>query len=321
MAMIDITRRQGLLGAGAIALLGGGYVWSRFQNSVAKATRRVSGCSQTIDTRFGTLEYAVAGSGPPLLMIHGTGGGFDQGLRFASALQRKGHQIIAPSRFGYLRSDFPVDPSLANQADAFVELLDHLRIDRLPVIGGSAGALSASAFALRHPDRCTSLILLVPAANVSGTDPVEMSAVQQTAVRALLNSDFLYWSALEAAPEQLMGALLATDPRLLSKVGTGERKRAFAILSDIMPIHARTKGMLNDAEQAGNPAKMDFSALKVPLLLISAEDDRFGTASTARKIAALVSHSELTILPDGGHIWLGHDEAVAMRMHVFLGRG
>lgn len=34
---------------------------------------------------FGTLEYAVAGSGRPLLMICGTGGGFDQGLGFAAA--------------------------------------------------------------------------------------------------------------------------------------------------------------------------------------------------------------------------------------------
>ena len=251
-------------------------------------------------------------------MIHGTGGGFDQGLGFASALQRRVHRIIAPSRFGYLQSDFPVDPSLANQADAFVALLDHLRIDQLPVIGGSAGALSASVFALRHPDRCTALVLLVPAANVSGSDPVEMSGPQQSAVRALLNSDFLYWSALETIPEWLIGTLLATDPSLLSKVSPSERKRAFGIASDIMPIHARTKGMLNDAAQAGHPAKVDFSLLRMPVLVISAEDDRFGTAATARKIAAMVPRSELTILPDGGHIWLGHDEAVAERMQAFI---
>ena len=29
-------------------------------------------------------------------------------------------RVIAPSRFGYLRSDFPVNPSLAEQADALV---------------------------------------------------------------------------------------------------------------------------------------------------------------------------------------------------------
>lgn len=114
----------------------------------------MAGASELIPTPFGDMEYAVAGEGPSLLMIHGTGGGFDQGLTFADAIIRRGRRIISPSRFGYLRSAFPADPSSENQADAFVRLLDHLKIDRLPVAGGSAGALSAPQFALRHPDRC-----------------------------------------------------------------------------------------------------------------------------------------------------------------------
>ena len=315
---IQTTRRHCLLGAGAIALLTGGYTWSRFQRAVRSAKDRVSSKSSLIRTPFGVLEYAVAGSGSSILMIHGTGGGFDQGLRFGAALQRRGHSIIAPSRFGYLRSDFPADPSVANQEDAFVTLLDHLGIDRLTVVGGSAGALSATAFALRHPERCTALVLLVPAANVSDSDPVEMTALQQKAVRVLLNSDFAYWSALEAAPDKLIGTLLATDPRLLSTVSASERRRAFAILTDILPIKAKAKGMLNDARQAGHPAKMDFSRLIMPVLVISSKDDRFGTAATARKIAAIVPNSQLTILPDGGHIWLGHDEVVAKLIHSFV---
>lgn len=72
-----------------------------------------------------------------------------------------------------------------------------------------------------------------------------------------------------------------------SFVSQVERGRAFAILSDIMPIGARAKGMLNHARQAGHPAAMDFSQLRMPVLLISAEDDRFGTAAAARKIAAV----------------------------------
>jgi 2-hydroxy-6-oxonona-2,4-dienedioate hydrolase len=316
--MMRPTRRQWLLGMGAGALIGGGYVWTRFRYAVGVAERRVAGRSSIIATRFGTQEYAVAGSGPPLLMIHGTGGGFDQGLRFAQAVKRLGHRIIAPSRFGYLRSDFPADPSLSNQADAFAAMLDHLTIDRLAVTGGSAGALSATAFALRHPDRCTALALLVPAANVDGSDPVEMSALQETVVCTLLTSDFAYWSAMNTAPEKLIGTLLATDPTLLPKVSPAERTRAFAIVSDIMPISARAKGMLNDARQAGHPATLDFSQLRMPVLLISAEDDRFGTAATARKIAAVVPQAEMTILSDGGHIWLGHDDEVAQRMHRFL---
>jgi pimeloyl-ACP methyl ester carboxylesterase len=318
--MTRATRWQVLLGGGAGAMVGAGYVWWRFRQAVRAADRRVAGRSSTIATPLGTLEYATAGSGPPLLMIHGTGGGFDQGLRFASALQRLGHTIIAPSRFGYLRSDLPEDPSLDNQADALAALLDYLGIERLAVAGGSAGALSATAFALRFPDRCSALALLVPAANVDGLDPVGMSALQERAVRTLLTSDFAYWSALKTVPETLIGTLLATDPALLGKVSQAERARAFAILSDIMPIGARAKGMLNDARQAGHPAPINFSQLRMPVLLISAEDDRFGTAATARKIAEVVTQAELIILPDGGHIWLGHGDAVAQAMHQFLAR-
>lgn len=316
--MINLARRQWLLGAGAVALLGGSYVWTQYRQALSAAERRIAGKSMVVSAPSGPIEYAVAGDGPPLLMIHGTGGGFDQGLLFAGALMRRGYRIAAPSRFGYLRSGFPADTSFTNQADSFAHLLDHLGIERLPVIGGSAGALSASAFALRHPARCSALVLLVPAYNVDGRDPVTMGAAQEKAVRALLASDFLYWSLLHTAPETLIGNLLATDPALLHRVDASERARAFAILSTMMPIAARAKGMLNDAYQAGHPAELDFAKIEPPVLLISAEDDRFGTAATARRIATIVPKAEITILPDGGHIWLGHDVAVAERIDRFL---
>jgi 2-hydroxy-6-oxonona-2,4-dienedioate hydrolase len=323
--MMMATRRSWLLDllllTGGLAIIGGGIARSRFLRALASAESRVGGKSSIIETEFGTMEYAIAGNGPPLLMIHGTGGGFDQGQLFTSALRRRGHRIIAPSRFGYLRSSFPSDPSIINQADAFIALLDQLAIDRLPVIGGSAGALSATAFALRNPDRCSALILLVPAANVDGRDPAALGRFQESVVRALLESDFLYWSMLQAAPEQLIDKLLATDPELLAKVNRTERRRAFAILRSMMPIHARTQGMLNDARQAARPANLDFAALHMPVLLISAEDDRFGTAATARKIAAQVRDAELTIFLDGGHIWLGHDDELAENMARFVERG
>lgn len=316
-----VTRRQWLLGAGGLAALGGGYGWSRYRFAMSAAQRRVSGQSSLLATKFGTLEYAQSGTGAPVLMIHGTGGGFDQGLAFGAALRRRGHRIIAPSRFGYLRSSYPADPSLANQAEALIALLDHLGIERLPIIGGSAGALSAAALALRYPDRCSALVLLVPAANVTGEDPVEMSPVQRMAVGVLLGSDLAYWWALHLASDQMIGTLLATDPRLMAGVSREERSRALGILNDMLPISARTRGMLNDARQAGHPARMDFSRLSMPVLVISAEDDRFGTAATSRRIAGTVKGAQSMILADGGHIWLGHDGIVADRVHRFLTTG
>jgi pimeloyl-ACP methyl ester carboxylesterase len=307
-----------LLGAGAL-LLGGGYAAGALRESAAAARLRVAGRSRTIPTEAGALEYAVAGRGPPVLMLHGTGGGFDQGLRFGAALQARGVQIVAPSRFGYLGSDFPGDASPAAQADALVALLDALGIEAIPVIGGSAGALPAAQFALRHPRRCTHLVLLVPAMNLENRDPVEFTAAQAFFVERLLGSDLWFGAALKLAPDALMRTLLATEPALLPGVSPAERERARLILAELMPVSAKTQGLLNDAFWAGHPADIDLGSLRVPTLVMSAEDDLFGTAGTARTIAGRVPGAELLMLPDGGHIWLGHDEEVAGAIAAFLG--
>ena len=83
-------------------------------------------------------------------MVHGSGGGYDQGLDFGEPLASKGLRIIAVSRFGYLGTPLPADASAAAQADAYACLLDALKIRRAPVIGASAGAPSAMQFALHR---------------------------------------------------------------------------------------------------------------------------------------------------------------------------
>jgi 2-hydroxy-6-oxonona-2,4-dienedioate hydrolase len=318
--MARLSRRGAIAALAGAALLGGAAaLGTSFSHSREASRRRLAGRSATVRTRYGQLEYASAGAGPPLLMIHGTGGGFDQGLGFAGKMLGRGYRVIAPSRFGYLRSDFPEDPSSERQADAFVDLLDRLGIERLPVAGGSAGALSAAQFALRHPDRCSALILLVPAANVRGSDPVEMGSLTRFLVERVLASDLLFWAALNTIPDRLIATLLATDPALVAAASPEERARAYRILEEIMPVSDRARGIVNDARLAGNPARMDFSRIQVPTLVISVEDDRFGTAATARDIAAAVPHARLVIYPSGGHIWIGHDEAIAAEMNGFLG--
>jgi pimeloyl-ACP methyl ester carboxylesterase len=321
---MPFSRRTLIYGAAALcggALFGGGYAIGSYTETISATRARIDQKSRLVPTRFGDLEYAVEGRGKPILMIHGTGGGFDQGLRFASGLISSGFEVIAPSRFGYLRSDFPSHPTSENQADAFVDLLDALQIDKIPVAGGSAGALSAAQFALRHPDRCSHLVLIVPAMNLSNRDPVEFTRLQRYFVGKLLTSDRWFWAALKLAPDQLIRTLLATDPALLDKVETSERNRARLILGDLMPISQRATGMANDARLAGRPSDIDFSLLQLPTLVVSAQDDLFGTAQTARTISERTPKARLEIFPSGGHIWLGHDNELTDLITEFVASG
>ena len=313
-----IRRRVLLAGLGGLAVAGGAYATGAYRELMRGAETRLARRSSVVETSAGDLEYAVAGHGPPLLMIHGTGGGFDQGLLFADRLRESGFQIVAPSRFGYLRSAFPDDASPAHQADVLVELLDLLEIDRIPVVGGSAGALTAAELALRHPNRCSHLVLLVPAANLAQRDPVEFTALQRVAVETVLGSDLAVWALSSLAPRRMLRTLLATDPALLDRVEADERRRAELILEGLMPISRKAGGLRADAFWAGTPSPTAHGRIAVPTLILSCEDDLFGTAETSRLLAARIPDARLTIWPEGGHIWLGHDSDVADEIAAFV---
>src|SRR5215212_8722314 len=98
-----------------VTSIGIAAIWLAFRSDVQAAEQRVTGKSRVIQTRGGLMEYAEHGRGPPLLMIHGTAGGFDQGLSFSQSVIGNGVRVIAPSRFGYLRSSWPADPSSERQ--------------------------------------------------------------------------------------------------------------------------------------------------------------------------------------------------------------
>lgn len=313
-----MARRAMLLGLSSLAIAGAGCATGAFSEARGQAQRRLFGHSTVINSRAGTLEFAVAGSGPSVMMIHGTGGGFDQGLLFAASLRRRGFSVVAPSRFGYLGSAFPDDASPVHQADTLIDLLDHLGIDRLPVLGGSAGALTAAEFALRHPDRCSHLGLLVPAANLTNRDPVEFTAFQRLAVGAVLGSDFAFWALSRLAPGQMMRTLLATDPALLETVSDEEQRRARAILDQIFPISRKIDGLRTDGFWAGTPSPTAYERIAAPTLILSCGDDLFGTAATARQLAERIPRAEISVYPSGGHIWLGHDDDFADRISSFI---
>jgi hypothetical protein len=136
---------------------------AEFRRDMRLARDRVSR-SSIVQTAAGPIEYATSGSGQPVLALHGTAGGWDQGLNAASGITPYGYRVIAPSRFGYLRTPWRGDASPVLEADTWAMLLDSLGIDRVAVMSWSAGAAPAMQFALRHPERVSKLVFFVPGA-------------------------------------------------------------------------------------------------------------------------------------------------------------
>ena len=119
------------------------------------------------------LHVTRAGTGPPLLLLHGFTGSADTWTPLRESLGDR-YTTIAPDFAGHGRSDAPLDPSryaLSRFADDLVVILDTLGVQRAAVLGYSMGGRAALSFALAHGDRVAALVL--ESASPGITDPGE----------------------------------------------------------------------------------------------------------------------------------------------------
>jgi 2-hydroxy-6-oxonona-2,4-dienedioate hydrolase len=317
------ARRSTLLlgGIGALGLTLCSLIYLGFERDLESATARVIAGSHLAETPCGPIEYGVAGDGPAILVVHGAGGGFDQGIAFGRALAEQGFRVIAMSRFGYLRTPLPPDASAAAQADAHACLLDALHVQRAVIIGASAGAPSSMQFALRHPQRTLGLVLLVPAAYVP-RDGDEPPVVTPPGTRLLfdtaLRSDFLLWAAIRIAREFVIASVLATPPSVVARASPEEQRRVQEILSDLLPIRPRRTGLLNDAIVTSAIPRYELERITAPTLVMSAMDDRFGTYAIASYTAKGIRGARFAGFPTGGHLWVGHQQEVEVEILTFV---
>jgi pimeloyl-ACP methyl ester carboxylesterase len=304
-------RGQLLLGLAIVAAALAAAVYAAFERDLDKHRRRIAEGSRVIETRCGPIEYAAAGSGPALLVLHGAGGGFDQGMTAAGALAQRGVRVIAPSRFGYLRTPMPKDASAEAQADAHACLLDALGIQRAAVLGASAGALSALQFALRHPQRTAALVLLVPAVYYpQRRETPPLSPFAERVLEAIIGADFPLWLTTRLAPDLAIKLVLATPPEEFHRAPPAEQARASELLENLLPLSARAAGLRNDAKLASAPPRYALERIAAPTLIFGVRDDRFGLAAAAAYTASQIPGARLIEFERGGHLWLGHHPRV-----------
>jgi pimeloyl-ACP methyl ester carboxylesterase len=303
-------------GAAAVVLLGASVVagvplYRRYQADVARAHQRLAAMrSQIAQTACGPIEYATFGEGTPVLEVHGIFGGFDQGLMNARPVVGEGFRVIAPSRFGYLRTPMPADASVERQADAHACLLDYLGVERAVVMGHSAGSTSAIQLALRHPERVSALVLVVP--NAPGP---ELALPPKPLIRALFQSDVVFWFLATYAP-----AFLPIRPPDGLELTPEQRQEMATLIDGLLPAAPRGEGFFFDMF-VSNPAIGSGYALAdvaVPTLVVTALDDSMASPERARTLASRIPGAQLVTLPSGGHVLLGQAETVRGEIGDFL---
>lgn len=112
------------------------------------------------DSAMGQLHFRIAGQGTPILLVHQDPQSSLQFLNVIPLLLDAGFQVIAPDIPGYGLSEGPSEPAtIPEYADILVQLLDHLEIDQVIVVGHHTGASMACQMAYANPDRVQRLVI------------------------------------------------------------------------------------------------------------------------------------------------------------------
>jgi pimeloyl-ACP methyl ester carboxylesterase len=306
-----------LIAASIAAIAAGALIFRSYKNDVRRARDAVSRGSQIANTPAGPIEYAETGSGIPLLSVHGAGGGYDQGLANVAGLIGDGFRVMAPSRFGYLRTPIPADASPAAQADAHAALLAHLKIEKAIVVGISAGARSALELALRHPANVLALILIVPGTYAPHSPVAVEGSRGSEFIFHVVNAgaDFAWWAAEKIAPSVLI-RFIGVRPEVVDAARPAERERVMSIVQNIQPLSQRFPGI--NIDSTPDLRRLPLEEIVAPTLVIAARDDLFNTLPAAEFAAGNIPSAKLVVYDSGGHLLVGHADEVRQAVSDFL---
>ena len=253
----------------------------------------------------GDIAFLRAGSGTPVVLIHGVGMHAEIWAPQIAAL-RGHHDVIAMDMPGHGASLMPPEgATLDDYADAVVGLLNALGLAQVSLIGHSMGALVATQVALSHPASVTRLVAM----NAVFRRP---QAVKE-AVRA------------RAAELEAKGFSASIDPTLERWFGNPVP----AHLAEVADIASRALRTV-DAEgyrrtywlfATSDEVFVDsLPTLAMPALFFTGEFDANSTPAMSQAMAALAPQGRAEVLADARHMMaLTHPAAVNASLLAFLG--
>lgn len=256
---------------------------------------------------LGWAEFGAA-DGQPLLFCHGfPSSRLGAGYLEASA-RRLGFRVISADRPGLGRSDFQSGRRVADWAADVASLADALELDRVAVLGVSAGGPYALACAALLPARVEIAAIASgaapPEAPVGGTNPVLrllsgagklVPGLQRLAVATALRQ-------FRRDPERALARVTEMLPPPDRAVYADETLHRFFLADLEEALRQGVEGATWDAMAGERPWGFRLEAIAVPVRLWQGELDRNVPAAAGRYLEERIPGCRATFLPADGHV-------------------
>ncbi|MDD9141596.1 alpha/beta hydrolase [Enterococcus avium] len=260
-------------------------------------------------TSFGKMNYLDEGSGETVIISHGIFGGYDQGITSLNQVLGEDYRKIAPARFGYLGSELPSDPTPKNQAQAFVEMMDQLNIEKGYILATSAGGAAGLRMALDYPDRLKGLILLSSGAPDQKRTSKEIKAMGLQGPPPFIVNDFIMWFSMKHFGfvfNKMMGSTIESNN----------------LFETMLPATPRRQGVKADSKVTDTDMSLNYDdyaleTISVPILVCHAKDDPMAKYEAIEKLLKRVK-ADTIICETGGHTIDGNGDVIDQAIRGFI---
>jgi pimeloyl-ACP methyl ester carboxylesterase len=211
--------------------------------------------------------YEEYGSGPPLLLLHGSLGNTTDWVNVAPELAKSYRVILVDSRGRGRSSDDSTPLTYHQMMSDTLLLMDALGITKTHLLGWSDGAIIGLDMAIHHPERLASLV------SYGGQSTVEAGTqFLDDFVRTMTINDVKDWA----------DAYRAVSP---------QPERAELELEKV-------RGMLL---YLPDYSKKQLKSITVPVLVLDGANEEVVEPTHARELSKMITGSKLVIMPGTGH--------------------
>ena len=245
---------------------------------------------KTVGAEGVETSYLEAGSGPPVLMMHGSGPGVSGTANWQyniPVLAEKFH-VLAPDIVGFGATERPTDVvySLRAWTDHVWAFLDALGIEKTAIVGNSLGGRIALQMATDRPERISRMVLMgSPGVGMSLTEGLQALRAYEPshdAMRALLRNYF------------------AVDPTLITDELVAIRYEA----SVADGAYEAYRAMFFDPRHKGSElgiTEEEVRAITTPALLVHGREDKVVPLSVSVSMLDLLPNADLHVFSHCGH--------------------
>ena len=245
---------------------------------------------RTIDVNGIKTNLHDIGTGPPVMLIHGSGPGVTAWANWRLVMPElsKNYRVVAPDMLGFGFTERPTNTqcNVDRWINHAIGILDALDIEQCDLVGNSFGGGIALALAIRHPHRVRRLILMgsvgVPFTLTPGLDAVWGYSPSLTAMKSLLDI-FAYDRSL------------VTDELAELRYEASIRPGFHEAFSSMFPAPRQRWIDALASEEA------DIRAIQHQTLIMHGREDQIIPLQTSQKLFEWIPKSQLHVFGQCGH--------------------